>query len=78
MPTYEYYCKKCDQIFEVFQKISDDPLKKCPDCNASVKRLVSGTNFALKGGGWYKDGYSSASSGKKNHLSPAELKVFHA
>lgn len=57
MPCYEYECKKCG-IFEEIQKIKDKPLKKCPKCGDSVKKLISSNNFHLKGGGWYKDGYS--------------------
>ena len=62
MPTYEYECKKCKKRFEQFQKISDPALEKCPDCGGKVERLVSAAAFTLKGGGWYKDGYSSSSS----------------
>ncbi len=52
MPTYEYRCSKCGE-FEVFQKISDPPLEKCPDCGGSVKRLISGgSTFILKGRNW--------------------------
>ena len=60
MPVYEYECQACDQIFEVQQKISDDPLKSCPECQGEVKKLMSMTSFQLKGNGWYADGYSSA------------------
>ncbi|MBI4211303.1 MAG: zinc ribbon domain-containing protein [Deltaproteobacteria bacterium] len=60
MPIYEYHCPKCEKHFEVLQKMSDEPLAACPDCHAQVKRLVSQTSFALKGGGWYKDGYTSS------------------
>lgn len=63
MPIYEYRCLKCEKTFEAFQKITDVPLKVCPDCHGKVKRLISETSFSLKGGGWYKDGYSSATSG---------------
>lgn len=66
MPIYEYHCTACDKTFEVFQKISDPPLAECPDCGKQVRRLISQTSFALKGGGWYKDGYSSAGSAKKS------------
>lgn len=62
MPTYEYLCKKCKKTFEYFQKISDPPIAKCPDCGGELKKLVSAASFALKGGGWYKDGYSSTGS----------------
>jgi putative FmdB family regulatory protein len=59
MPIYEYRCRKCAHEFELFQKISDTPAKKCPECGGTVDRLVSSTSFSLKGHGWYKDGYSS-------------------
>ena len=62
MPTYDYKCEKCKKKFELFQKISDPSIEKCPDCGGKVKRLVSAATFTLKGGGWYKDGYSSAKS----------------
>lgn len=66
MPVYEYECQACQQIFEVQQKIADDPIKTCPECQGEVKKLMSMTSFQLKGGGWYADGYSSASANGKN------------
>lgn len=59
MPVYEYECLDCGKQFEVFQSIKDNPLKKCKFCKGSVRRLISQTSFALKGGGWYQDGYSN-------------------
>jgi putative FmdB family regulatory protein len=60
MPTYEYRCEKCGHEFERDQRITDEPVKKCPSCRAArVKRLISTTSFVLKGGGWYSDLYSS-------------------
>lgn len=67
MPIYEYACEKCGP-FEVTQKISEPALKKHPDCGGKAQRLISSTSFALKGGGWYSDLYSSGgskSSGEK-------------
>lgn len=63
MPIYEYHCRTCKKDFEVMQKITDEPLAACPDCGKKVKRIISQTSFSLKGGGWYKDGYSGSSSG---------------
>lgn len=63
MPLYEYGCKQCGKQTEVMQKISDAPLTQCPDCGGTVERLISQTSFVLKGGGWYKDGYGSTSTG---------------
>lgn len=61
--TYEYCCQGCDHTWETEQRITEDPLKDCPSCGEpKAKRLVSGgIGFELKGGGWYKDGYSSTS-----------------
>jgi putative FmdB family regulatory protein len=65
MPVYEYECQACDEVFEVQQKIADDPLSNCPKCHGPVKKLMSMSSFQLKGGGWYADGYSSAANGAK-------------
>ena len=64
MPIYEYACDKCGHEFEREQRITDDPVKTCPECRSrKVKKLISQTSFVLKGGGWYSDLYSS-SNGK--------------
>lgn len=59
MPIYEYECASCCNVFEIFQRMKEDPLTTCPDCSGSVKKLVSRSSFQLKGGGWYTDGYTS-------------------
>ncbi len=61
MPIYEYACDKCGHEFEREQRITDDPVKTCPECRSrKVKKLISQTSFVLKGGGWYSDLYSSS------------------
>jgi len=75
MPIYEYACGKCEHEFEVEQRISDDPVKTCPECRSrKVKRLISQTSFVLKGGGWYSDLYSSSKGdgGKGDKADKAE------
>ena len=65
MPFYEYQCAKCGQEEEVLQKISDKPLKKCPECGKlSMKKMVSASAFRLKGDGWYETDFKSGN--KKN------------
>lgn len=61
MPIYEYRCEKCDETFEVMQKMSDPTPDPCPKCGApkSLERLISRSSFRLKGGGWYSDLYGS-------------------
>ena len=62
MPIYEYECTSCCNVFEVFQRMTEDPLSSCPDCSGPVKKLVSMSSFQLKGGGWYADGYNTRPS----------------
>jgi len=65
MPTYDYQCQKCDFEFEREQRITEDPIKTCPKCKSrKAKRLLSASNFILKGGGWYADGYASPGAKK--------------
>lgn len=60
MPVYEYQCNACGHAFEEWQKITEAAIKTCPSCaKDAVERLISQTAFMLKGGGWYKDLYSS-------------------
>jgi len=74
MPVYEYECPACEKVFEVQQKISDDPLRECPECGGPVKKLISQSAFHLKGGGWYKDGYSSKGGKKSDKSEPTPKK----
>ncbi len=61
MPTYEYACEneKCQHCWETVQSMKDDALKECPVCKEqTAKRLISGSSFVLKGGGWASTNYS--------------------
>jgi putative FmdB family regulatory protein len=62
MPTYEYACGACGHEWEQVQRIVEAPIEVCPKCaQSAAHRLISGgTNFILKGGGWYSDLYSSS------------------
>jgi putative FmdB family regulatory protein len=59
MPIYEYQCQKCKQIFEIFHKIDEECNAACPKCLAPAKKLISATNFILKGSGFYVNDYPS-------------------
>lgn len=60
MPTYEYGCESCGHQWEQVQRITEAPVEVCPACaKSTAHRLISATNFILKGGGWYSDLYSS-------------------
>src|ERR1700693_1612258 len=67
MPFYEYQCKNCGHDLEAMQKISDPPLKKCPDCGkAQLQRLMSAPVFRLKGGGWYETDFKGDKDNQRN------------
>jgi len=66
MPIYEYECKQCGHKMEALQKMSDDPLKDCPECGKpDLKKLISAAGFRLSGGGWYETDFKSGDK-KKN------------
>jgi putative FmdB family regulatory protein len=61
MPTYEYRCKMCGYQFEVFQRISEEPVKKCPRCGKPVERMISaGMGIIFKGTGFYSTDYKKS------------------
>ncbi len=65
MPIYEYQCTECGHELETIQKMSDDPLKDCPECGKpALQKLISAAGFRLKGGGWYETDFKK--SGRKN------------
>ena len=70
MPTYDYSCTTCSYCFEHFQPITAKPIKKCPKCGGSVKRLIgAGAGIIFKGSGFYETDYkrkSSSSSAPKS------------
>lgn len=63
MPTYDYECDACGHRFELFQSISADPEKKCPECKKLKLRRLIGTGAAVvfKGSGFYQTDYRSDS-----------------
>lgn len=54
MPIYAYRCEACGFAKDVLQKMSEDPLTVCPECQqASFKKQITAAGFQLKGSGWY-------------------------
>ena len=72
MPIYEYQCEKCGHVFDTLQRISEDPLVDCPECNEpALKKLVSAPSFRLKGGGWYETDFKT---GNRRNVAQADKK----
>ena len=61
MPTYDYICNECNEMYEYFQSMSDDPLTECSECKKdSLRRLISGgTGLIFKGSGYYLTDYKN-------------------
>ena len=67
MPFYEYQCRSCGHELEAMQKVSDSPLRKCPECGKSqLTRLMSAPVFRLKGGGWYETDFKGDKDSQRN------------
>jgi putative FmdB family regulatory protein len=64
MPIYEYRCSECGFQKEYLQKLSDAPLKVCPECGKSTfGKMVTAAGFQLKGTGWYVTDFRNKGSG---------------
>lgn len=66
MPTYEYQCDECGSVFDIFQSIKAQPLRKadCEQCGdkKKVRRLIgTGGAVIFKGSGFYQTDYRSDS-----------------
>ena len=63
MPIYAYKCDSCGHAKDVLQKMSDDPLTKCPSCGApTFHKQLTAAGFQLKGNGWYATDFKGGSS----------------
>ena len=72
MPIYEYACNDCGHKLEAIQKLSEAPLKDCPDCGQdALRKLVSAAGFRLKGSGWYETDFKTGAK-KESSSSPKE------
>jgi putative FmdB family regulatory protein len=57
MPIYEYKCEN-GHVFDVMQKISEDPLSSCIECGAPVRKVLHPVSISFKGSGFYSTDYS--------------------
>jgi putative FmdB family regulatory protein len=57
MPIYEYECEN-GHVFDVMQRMSEDPLIQCVECGAPVRKLLHPVGISFKGSGFYSTDYS--------------------
>jgi len=60
VPIYEYECDRCQHRFELIQKFSDRPVKKCEKCGGPVHKVLSAPGLLFKGSGWYVTDYANS------------------
>lgn len=75
MPIYAYRCEACGFAKDVLQKMSEDPLTVCPECQqASFTKQVTAAGFQLKGSGWYvtdfRGGAGASNSNSSSNSNP--------
>jgi putative FmdB family regulatory protein len=56
MPIYEYKCEN-GHVFDVMQRLSDNPLTSCIECGAPVRKVLHPVNISFKGSGFYSTDY---------------------
>lgn len=62
MPVYTYRCESCDIQFDRFQKFSDQPLTRCPECGKkTLRKVYQPVGIVFKGSGFYATDHRSPS-----------------
>ena len=60
VPTYDYRCAECGEMFEIWQSFSEDALTDCPTCEGTLSKVYSKVGIAFKGDGFYKNDHGSS------------------
>ncbi len=70
MPIYEYKCEN-GHVFDVMQKLAEDPLTSCVECGAPVRKVLHPVGISFKGSGFYSTDYSKNSKEPASKDAPA-------
>jgi putative FmdB family regulatory protein len=71
MPIYEYRCEN-GHLFEVMQRITDDPVTVCQECEAAVQRVFHPVAVHFKGSGFYNTDYGTSKRKRESEKSASE------
>jgi putative FmdB family regulatory protein len=71
MPIYEYKCEK-GHVFEVVQRMTDDPLSSCTKCTAPVQRVFHPVAVHFKGSGFYNTDYGTRRRARETEKAASE------
>lgn len=72
MPIYGYRCSQCGHELEVFQSMSDAPLRACPECGGMLRKLIFPVGVHFKGSGFYTTDYKIGSSSSSETSSSSD------
>ena len=75
MPLYQYKCNDCETIFERQQRMVEPPVRECPECQGSVRRLITSVGVVFKGSGFTQQHLQNGTRRKKyphNRTSPGQ------
>ena len=53
MPTYDYKCKNCDEIFTLTLSIDGNHEQQCPTCGKDMVKKFASVPTSFKGEGFY-------------------------
>ncbi|MBM4175230.1 MAG: zinc ribbon domain-containing protein [Ignavibacteria bacterium] len=71
MPTYDYKCSFCSNVFEVFHGINETPDINCPECSNRAKKHISlNSGIIFKGSGFYITDYKNNTNSKSSAQKP--------
>jgi putative FmdB family regulatory protein len=62
VPIYEYKCEN-GHVFDVIQKMVDEPLTECQECGAPAVRVLHSPAVHFKGSGFYNTDYGKKKGG---------------
>ncbi|MGC1851087.1 MAG: FmdB family zinc ribbon protein [Solirubrobacterales bacterium] len=62
MPIYEYKCTN-GHVFDVIQRMSDEPLGECQECGAPAERVLHPVAIHFKGSGFHNTDYGKKKTG---------------
>jgi putative FmdB family regulatory protein len=62
VPIYEYKCEN-GHVFDVMQKMAEDPLTECVECGAPAVRVLHSPAVHFKGSGFYNTDYGKKKKG---------------
>ncbi len=62
MPIYEYKCEN-GHVFDVIQKMTEEPLRECQECGAPAARVLSAPAIHFKGSGFHNTDYGTKRGG---------------